>query len=166
MPGGVRPDRLDRCLQLDRASRFEERPMANPMPRLRRSSRRVPSEPDAALARAPGVEYRYTLTLSNPDDAHGIFRIAGEVGTVVRYLLLVQDGAAHRYRAYLGLGSAELFDLPLRLAACGVQIERGEQVTAAPPAGEMVRIDLARGADVSEGSSNHGNARGGNGTRR
>lgn len=120
--------------------------MANPTPRLRRSSRRVRSEPDAALARAPGVEYRYALTLSNPNDALGIFQLVAEMGTAVRYLLLVQDGARQRYRAYLGLGSADLFDLPLRMAARGLQLERGEQIKAKadPPSGEVVGLGSAR----------------------
>jgi hypothetical protein len=118
--------------------------MANQSPRPRRSSRRVPSKPDAALARAPGVEYRYTLTLSNPNDARGIFQLVAEMGTAVRYLLLVQDGARQQYRAYLGLGSADLFDLPLRMAARGIQIERGEQISADLPSGEVVGIGSVR----------------------
>lgn len=114
-----------------------------PPSRPRRPNRRMPSKPDAALARGPGVEYRYTLTLSNPNDARGIFQLASEMGTAVRYLLLVQEGEHGQYRAYLGLGSADLYDLPLRLAARGIQIERGEQITA-EPAGEVVGLASAR----------------------
>jgi hypothetical protein len=74
------------------------------------------------------------MTLGEPGDAHGIFKIADELGAVVRYLLLVREGAQRRYRAYLGLGSSDCFDLPVRLAARGIQIERGEQLSNEPAA--------------------------------
>jgi hypothetical protein len=95
---------------------------------LRRPVRKARPEPDASLARASGVRYRYTLSLSDPSEARGIFQIAAELGTTVRYLLIVHQ-AEQSYRAYLGLASADLFDLPLRLAARGIQIEHGEQTS-------------------------------------
>jgi hypothetical protein len=100
-----------------------------------RRRKKARGAPDAALARAPGVEYRYTLAVVQPSEARGIFQIADELGAVVRYLLLVNDTPHHRYRAYLGLGSSDCFDLPLRLAARGIHIERGEQTSdqSSPP---------------------------------
>ncbi len=108
--------------------------MADPIQGTRRCGKKSSVDPDAALARVPGVQYRYTMTLREPGDAHGIFKIADELGAIVRYLVLVRDGAQHRYRAYLGLGSSDCFDLPLRLAARGIQVERGEQITNEPAA--------------------------------
>ncbi len=107
---------------------MDEVRVADPIPGSGRSGKKPRRDPDAALASAPGVRYRYTLTLAQPGDARGIFQIADELGALVRYLVLVQEGAHHRYRAYLGLGSADCFDLPLRLAARGIAIERGEQI--------------------------------------
>jgi hypothetical protein len=75
------------------------------------------------------VQYRYALTLSDPHDARGIFPVVAELGAAVRYLIIVADGEAQRYRAYLGLSTPDLFDLPLRLAARGIQIDHGEQVS-------------------------------------
>lgn len=118
--------------------------MPNELPPLRRSSRRSRAEPDAALARAPGVEYRYALTLSNPGDARGIFQLVAELGAAVRYLLIVQDGVEGRYRGYLGLDSSDIYELPLRMAARGIQIERGEQVKPEPPPGHVVGITSVR----------------------
>ena len=103
--------------------------MSDPTSGPRRPGKRARFEPDAALARAPGVQYRYTLSLADPADARGIFQVVHELGAAVCYLLLVRQVAERRYRAYLGLGS-ECFDLPLRLAARGIQLERGEQVTS------------------------------------
>jgi hypothetical protein len=96
---------------------------------LRRAARKGRPAPDASLARAPWVQYRYALTLSDPHDARGIFPIVSELGAAVRYLIIVADGEQQRYRAYLGLSTPDLFDLPLRLAARGIQIDHGEQIS-------------------------------------
>jgi hypothetical protein len=111
---------------------------------VQRAAKRSRSDPDASLSRAPGVQYRYSLSLSSPSDARGIFQLVDELGAAVRYLVLVQDGAPKRYRAYLGLGSSDLFDLPLRLAARGIHIDHGEQMSNGPGAPGAVGIGGVR----------------------
>lgn len=72
------------------------------------------------------MRYRYTFLLSSARQVGDVARILEEVCGGMRYLLLAQDGAPGKYRAYLGLASADIYELPLRLAAEGIHIEQGE----------------------------------------
>lgn len=85
-------------------------------------------EPDAELARGSGVAYRYTLSLRDPEEAGTILRILSEVSIPLLYLLLLPRDSRSGYRAYIGLASPDVLDLPVRFASRGVMIERGEEV--------------------------------------
>ncbi len=84
---------------------------------------------DALLASAPGVKYRYALSLDHPRDVSRILQVLEELDGHLSYMLLVHHGAPRRYRAYIGLGSADLFDFPVRMAAHGIRLEGGEEVS-------------------------------------
>ncbi|TFG59214.1 MAG: hypothetical protein E4H29_04635 [Deltaproteobacteria bacterium] len=85
-------------------------------------------EPDAALARGSGVAYRYTLCLRDPEEAGTILRILADVSIPLLYLLLVPRAPRGGYRAYIGLASPDVLDLPVRFASRGIMIERGEEM--------------------------------------
>ena len=85
-------------------------------------------EPDAVLARGSGVAYRYTLFLRDPEEAGTILRILADVAIPLLYLLLLPRGSGSEYRAYIGLASSDVLDLPIRLASRGIMIERGEEM--------------------------------------
>lgn len=86
------------------------------------------AEPDAVLARDSGVAYRYTLSLRDPEEAGTILRILTEVSIPLLYLLLLPRGPRSEYRAYIGLASPDVLDLPIRFASRGIMIERGEEM--------------------------------------
>lgn len=86
------------------------------------------SDPDRFLAASQGVAYRYRLAFSDAGAASDILRVVREFALPMEYLLLVPAGQEGVFRAYLGLRSAEVADLPLRLAALGVRVDRGEEV--------------------------------------
>ena len=85
-------------------------------------------EPDAVLARGRGVAYRYTLCLRDPEEAGTILRILAEVSIPLLYLLLLPRGPRGGYKAYIGLASPDVLDLPIRFASRGIMIERGEEM--------------------------------------
>jgi hypothetical protein len=85
-------------------------------------------EPDAVLARGSGVAYRYTLCLRDPEEAGTILRILADVSIPLLYLLLLPRGSRSGYRAYIGLASPDVLDLPIRFASRGIMIERGEEM--------------------------------------
>ena len=85
-------------------------------------------EPDAALARGGGVAYRYTLCLRDPEEAGTILRILADVSIPLLYMLLLPRGPRSGYRAYIGLASPDVLDLPIRFASRGIMIERGEEM--------------------------------------
>jgi hypothetical protein len=85
-------------------------------------------EPDAVLARGSRVAYRYTLCLRDPEEAGTILRILAEVAIPLLYLLLLPRGPRSGYRAYIGLASPDVLDLPIRFASRGIMIERGEEM--------------------------------------
>lgn len=87
----------------------------------------VGGEPDAVLARGNGVAYRYTLCLRDPEEVGSIVRILAEVSIPLLYLLLLPRGPRIGYRAYIGLASPDVLDLPVRFASRGIMIERGEE---------------------------------------
>jgi len=85
-------------------------------------------EPDAVLARGSGVAYRYTLCLRDPEEAGTILRILADVSIPLLYLLLLPRVPRNGYRAYIGLASPDVLDLPIRFASRGIMIERGEEM--------------------------------------
>ena len=85
-------------------------------------------EPDAVLARGSRGAYRYTLCLRDPEEAGTILRILAEVAIPLLYLLLLPRGPRSGYRAYIGLASPDVLDLPIRFASRGIMIERGEEM--------------------------------------
>jgi hypothetical protein len=85
-------------------------------------------EPDAVFSRGSGVAYRYTLCLRDPEEAGTILRILAEVAIPLLYLLLLPRGSRSGYRAYIGLASPDVLDLPVRFASRGIMIERGEEM--------------------------------------
>ena len=87
------------------------------------------SGPDALLCGAGGVAYRYSLLLPEPETAGDVLRLLGELCMPLKYFLLVPGKGAEGYQAYLGLGSPEVEDIPVRLAAVGARIRRGEKVS-------------------------------------
>ena len=85
-------------------------------------------EPDAVFSRGSGVAYRYTLCLRDPEEAGTILRILADVAIPLLYLLLLPRGPRSGYRAYIGLASPDVLDLPIRFASRGIMIERGEEM--------------------------------------
>jgi hypothetical protein len=91
-------------------------------------------EPDHSLARRPDVMYRLALRLRDPADAAGILTVLSESAISLGYLLLLTSSSAgERHAAYVGLGTAEVADLAIRLAARGILVERGEELACEPP---------------------------------
>lgn len=74
------------------------------------------------------MAYRYSLLLRDAEGAGDILRILKEISVPLRYLLLVPARIGGAYRVYLGLGSPDVLDLPVRLTACGIEVQRGEKV--------------------------------------
>lgn len=85
-------------------------------------------EPDAVFSRGSDVAYRYTLRLRDPEEAGTILRILADVAIPLLYLLLLPRGPRSGYRAYIGLASPDVLDLPIRFASRGIMIERGEEM--------------------------------------
>jgi hypothetical protein len=85
-------------------------------------------EPDSFLVRGSGVAYRYTLALRDPEEAGTILRILSDVSIPLLYLLLLPRGPGSGYRAYIGLASSDVLDLPIRFASRGILIDRGEEM--------------------------------------
>ena len=85
-------------------------------------------EPDAVFSRGSGVAYRYTIRLRNPEEAATVLRILADVAIPLLYLLLLPRGPRSGYRAYVGLASPDVLDLPVRFASRGIMIERGEEM--------------------------------------
>lgn len=85
-------------------------------------------EPDAILARGSEVAYRYMLSLQEPEEMGMILRILSDVSIPLLYLLLLPRGPRIGYRAYIGLASPDVLDLPVRFASRGIMIERGEEM--------------------------------------
>ncbi len=85
-------------------------------------------EPDAVLARGSGVADRYTLCLRDPEEVGAILRILADVSIPLQYLLLLPRAPRNGYRAYIGLASPDVLDLPVRFASRGIMIERGEEM--------------------------------------
>lgn len=83
--------------------------------------------PDAAFVRGRGVAYRYVLRLRDAADAATLLGILADVSIPPLYLLLLPAGSGSGYTAYVGLASADVLDLPIRLASQGIRIERGEE---------------------------------------
>jgi hypothetical protein len=86
------------------------------------------AEPDAVFARGSGVAYRYKLCLRDPEEAGTILRILADVAIPLLYLLLLPRAPRSGYRAYIGLASPDVLDLPVRFASRGILIERGEEM--------------------------------------
>jgi hypothetical protein len=95
-------------------------------PRARARGRR--REPDDALTRRGGVAYRYVLRLREAHDAAAILALLSDLALPLRYLLLLPSGSQEQHAAYVGLGTPEVADLPIRLASRGVRVERGEEL--------------------------------------
>ena len=109
-------------------------------------------EPDDALARRPGIAYRLALRLRDPADVAGIQAILSEAAISLGYLLLLPSSSGAPHAAYVGLGTAEVADLAIRLAARGVLVERGEELGhgPVPMRNGIGRCDLAaKGATTS-----------------
>ena len=85
-------------------------------------------EPDAVFSRDSGVAYRYTIRLRDPEEAATVLRILADVAIPLLYLLLLPRGPRSGYRAYVGLASPDVLDLPVRFASRGIMIERGEEM--------------------------------------
>lgn len=94
-------------------------------------------EPDHALTRRRGVAYRYVLGLREPQDAAAVLALLSEAAIPLRYLLLLPSDSSVLHAAYVGLGSAAVADLPIRLACRGIRVERGEE--RGPRPGSMRR---------------------------
>lgn len=87
-----------------------------------------PPEPDAYLMAQDGVAYRYQLSFREPELSAGIMRILKEVSIPMEYLLLVPGKSGKTCKAYLGLGSSDVLDLPFRFAVLGIEVRRGEEI--------------------------------------
>jgi len=85
-------------------------------------------EPDAVFSRGSGVAYRYALRLRDPEETGTILRILADVAIPLLYLLLLPRGPRGGYRAFIGLASPDVLDLPIRFASRGIMIERGEEM--------------------------------------
>lgn len=89
--------------------------------------------PDDFLFRRKGVSYRYVLLLRSMEEIGGIFRVLEDLGLSLQYFLMLAGPTGSTYIIYLGLGSVEVEDFPLQMAALGIQVERGESI------GELAR---------------------------
>ena len=92
------------------------------------AGRKSGDEPDAVFSRGIGVAYRYTIRLRDPEEAGTVLRILADVAIPLLYLLLLPRGPRSGYRAYVGLASPDVLDLPVRFASRGIMIERGEEM--------------------------------------
>ena len=97
-------------------------------------------EPDHALTRRRGVAYRYVLQLRDAKAAEALLAVLSDAAIPLRYLLLLESPSSASHAAYVGLGSAEVADLPIRLASRGIRVERGEERGPRPMAMRL-RID-------------------------
>ena len=86
------------------------------------------AEPDAIFSCGSGVAYRYMIRLRDPEEAITVLRIIADVAIPLLYLLLLPRGPRSGYRAYVGLASPDVLDLPVRFASRGIMIERGEEM--------------------------------------
>lgn len=102
-------------------------------------------EPDHALTRRRGVAYRYVLGLRDAQDAAALLAVLADAAIPLRYLLLLPSDSAVPHAAYVGLGTAAVADLPIRLASRGIRVERGEERGPRPGAmrNRIDRCDLA-----------------------
>jgi hypothetical protein len=102
-------------------------------------------EPDHALARRRGVAYRYVLGLRDAQDTAALLAVLSDAAIPLRYLLLLPSDSAVPHAAYVGLGSAPVADLPIRLASRGIRVERGEERGPRSPSmrSRIDRCDLA-----------------------
>ena len=107
-------------------------------------------EPDDALARLPGVAYRFALRLRDPADAAGILAVLSEAAISLGYLLLLPSTAGEPHAAYVGLETAEVADLAIRLATRGILVERGEELDHGSAA---MRNGIARCASAAKGAT-------------
>jgi hypothetical protein len=116
-------------------------------PRMR--SRATRREPDDVLTRRAGVAYRYVLRLRDPNDAATVLAVLSDAAIPLSYLLLLPSGSEDWHAAYVGLGSAAVADLPVRLASRGIRVERGEEraVGAASMRRRIDRCDVAQTAE-------------------
>ena len=108
--------------------------------RARRGAGAGRREPDHALTRRRGVAYRYVLGLRDAQDAAALLALLSDAAIPLRYLLLLPSDSAVPTAAYVGLGSAAVADLPIRLASRGIRVERGEE-RGPRPASMRQRID-------------------------
>jgi len=107
-------------------------------------------EPDDALARRPGIAYRLALRLRDPADVAGIQAILSEAAISLGYLLLLPSQAGEPHAAYVGLGTAEVADLAIRLAARGILVERGEELL---PTSAAMRNGIERCVPAAKGAT-------------
>lgn len=89
---------------------------------------KVNQDPDDFLFRRKGISYRYVLLLRGMEEIGGIFRVLDELGLSMKYFLMLPGSTGSTFIIYLGLDSAEVQDFPLRMAALGIQVERGESI--------------------------------------
>jgi hypothetical protein len=94
----------------------------------KRTGEDLSDDSDAGLARSPGLQYRYTVLLAEPKQAGELFQILEDLRIPLCYILVIPGHLPRNYRAHIGLASAEVFDFPLRMAARGIRIQRGEQM--------------------------------------
>jgi hypothetical protein len=109
-------------------------------------------EPDHVLSRRPDVAYRAALRLRELDDAAAILAVLSEAAIPLGYLLLLPATDGGNHAAYVGLGTAEVADLAIRLAARGILVLRGEELGRGPAAmrNRIDRCDVAtKGATPS-----------------
>ena len=89
-------------------------------------------EPDAGLAHLPDVASRYVLHLRDRGDPATVLRVLDELAIPLGYLLLLPSGAAGLLVGYVGLGTHDVADLPIRFASQGLHLERGEELLDVP----------------------------------
>lgn len=90
--------------------------------------RRERRDPDHDLARRGRVANRYVLRLREPRDSGIVLRVLTELSIPLRYLLLLPSGSSDTFVAYVGLGTHDVADLPIRFASQGIHVERGEEL--------------------------------------
>lgn len=110
--------------------------------------------PDAALARAPGVQYRCVLRLQRVEDAAALLRVLSDLAIPLSYLVVVPSEAREGHAAYVGLGCSHVADLSIRLASQGIRVERGEEWGdgAAAMRSRIIRCEAAAGATPTQRS--------------
>lgn len=117
--------------------------MAKVAQRARGEERGGRRAPDHALSRRRGVAYRLVLRLREESDAAALLAVVADVAIPLRYLLLLPSGSSDPHAAFVGLGSAEVADLPIRLASRGIRVERGEERGPPSMRPRIDRCDLA-----------------------